>query len=329
MSNPIRVAVTGAAGQIAYNVLFRIASGQLFGKDRPVHLHLLEIPPAMKALTGVVMELEDCAFPTLASITATDDPKKAFSDINWALLIGSRPRGPGMERADLIKINGPIFVGQGKALNYAADDVRVVVIGNPCNTNCLIAMNNSDLPDDRFSAMMRLDQNRAMALLAKKAKRPIHAITNMVVWGNHSNHQYPDFENARINGQPMAKVIQDDVWLKETFIPTVQERGAAIITARGSSSAASAGSAGMDHVTSLVEPTAGNDWFSAAMASKGEYGVDEGLIFGFPVRTLDGDRAGQQEVVSGLTLSPWAQQKFDTVLNELRAERDVVADLLA
>ena len=325
MSNPIRVAITGAAGQIAYSILFRVASGQLFGKDRPVHMQLLEIPPAMQTLEGVVMELQDCAFPTLASITTTDNPEVAFDGVNWAILVGSRPRGKGMERADLIKVNGPIFVGQGKALNRAAEDVRTVVVGNPCNTNCLIAMNNSDVPNDRFSAMMRLDQNRSKALLANRAHVPVTAISNMVVWGNHSNHQYPDFENAKINGQPVTAVIDDKPWLQGTFLSTVQERGAAIIKARGSSSAASAASASIDHVTSLIEPTADNDWYSAAVCSNGEYGVEAGLIFGFPLRTV----AGKLEVVDGLTLSPWAKGKFDAVLDELRAERDVVKDLLS
>ena len=225
MADPIRIAVTGAAGNIAYSMLFRIASGGLFGKDRHVHLHLLEIPPAMNALEGVVMELEDCAFPTLAGITATDQPEKAFDGVNWALLVGSRPRGPGMERADLIKVNGPIFVGQGKALNRGASDVRAIVVGNPCNTNGLIAMNNSDVPNERFSAMMRLDQNRAQALIAKKAGVGVTAVTNMTIWGNHSNNQYPDFENARLNGQPIAEVISDQGWLRDTFLPQVQQRG--------------------------------------------------------------------------------------------------------
>ncbi|MBF0460097.1 MAG: malate dehydrogenase [Magnetococcales bacterium] len=325
MSNPIRVAVTGAAGQIAYSILFRIASGQLFGKDRPVHLNLLEIPPAMNAVAGVAMELEDCAFPTLAGITLTDQAEVAFDGINWALLIGSRPRGPGMERADLIKINGPIFVGQGKALNRSASDVRIMVVGNPCNSNCLIAMNNSDVPNDRFSAMMRLDQNRAKALLATKSNNPVTAISNLAVWGNHSNKQYPDFENARINGRPVTEVITDLPWLQTTFVTTVQERGADIIKARGLSSAASAANAALDHVTSLFQPTADKDWISAAICSNGAYGADAGLICGLPVRT----RAdGTQEIVEGLTLSPWAQGQFNTVLDELRAEREVVKDLL-
>ncbi len=325
MSNPIRVAISGAAGQIAYSILFRIASGQLFGKDRPVHLNLLEIPQAMNALSGVAMELEDCAFPTLAGLTLTDQAEVAFDGIHWALLIGSRPRGPGMERADLIRINGPIFVGQGKALNRSADDVRVVVVGNPCNTNCLIAMNNSDVPNDRFSAMMRLDQNRSKALLAGKSHLPITAVSHMVVWGNHSNRQYPDFENARINGRPATELITDTAWLRESFVALVQERGAAVIKARGLSSAASAANAAMDHVTALIEPTADNDCFSAAVCSHGAYGVDAGLIFGLPLRTRAN---GTQEVVEGLALSPWAQEKFNIVLNELRTERDVVKDLL-
>lgn len=323
--NPIRVAVTGAAGQISYSILFRIASGQLFGADQPVHLNLLEITPAMNALQGVVMELEDCAFPTLSGITATDNPDVAFDGVNWALLIGSRPRGPGMERADLIKINGPIFVGQGKSLNRAAKNVRVMVVGNPCNTNCMIAKSNSDVPDDRFSAMMRLDQNRAMNLLANKCNKPVTAVTNMAVWGNHSNNQYPDFENALINGKPVTEVITDHTWLKETFISTVQERGAAIIKARGSSSAASAASSALDHCISLMQPTPKGDWYSAAVHSNGEYGVDPGLIFGFPLRNK---KDGTRKIVDGLTFSPWAKQQFDAVLNELRSEREVVKDLL-
>ncbi|MEO5339660.1 MAG: malate dehydrogenase [Magnetococcus sp. MYC-9] len=325
MSNPIRVAVTGAAGQIAYSVLFRIASGQLFGKDRPVHLNLLEITPAMNALAGVVMELEDCAFPTLAGVTMTDRADVAFDGVHWALLIGSRPRGPGMERADLLRINGPIFVGQGKALNRSAKEVRVMVVGNPCNTNCLIAMNNSDVPNSRFSAMMRLDQNRAKALLAAKSALPVSAVSRLVVWGNHSNRQYPDFENAWINGRPATEVVGDLAWLQGSFVNTVQERGAAVIKARGLSSAASAANAIMDHVTALIQPTAEGDWYSAAICSDGTYGVDAGLMFGLPLRTHPD---GGHEVVEGLSLSVWAQEKFNTVLNELRNEREIVKDLL-
>ncbi|MBF0400628.1 MAG: malate dehydrogenase [Magnetococcales bacterium] len=325
MSNPIRVAVTGAAGQIAYSVLFRIASGQLFGKDRPVHLNLLEIPQAMGTLSGVVMELEDCAFPTLAGVTVTDQAAVAFDGIQWAFMIGSRPRGAGMERSDLIRINGPIFVGQGEALNRSADNVRVLVVGNPCNTNCLIAMNNSDVPPERFSSMMRLDQNRAKALLAGKAGTPVAAVSHLAVWGNHSNRQYPDFENAQINGQPVTAVITDLPWLQETFVNTVQERGAAVIKARGSSSAASAANAVLDHAAAMMEPTRAGDWFSAAVRSDGSYGVDPGLVFGFPLRT---HADGSQEIVQGLSLSTWARGKFDHVLNELRTEREVVKDLL-
>lgn len=324
MADPIRVAVTGAAGQIAYSAIFRLASGAVFGKDRPVHLSFLEIPPAMKVLESVMMELDDCAFPTLVGMNASDQPDQAFDGVNLALLIGSRPRGAGMERADLIRINGPIFVGQGKGLNRGADDLRVVVVGNPCNTNCLIAMNNSDLPNDRFSAMMRLDHNRSKSMLAKKAGVPTTAVTNVAVWGNHSNNQYPDFENAKINGQPVAGVIQDETWLRETFVTDVQNRGAAVIKMRGSSSAASAASAILDHVVSFRQPTTPGDWFPAAVISSGQYGVDPGLIFGYPLR-VNGDG---WDVVEELTLSNWAQGKFNKVLEELRQERDVVKDLL-
>ena len=325
MSKPIRVAVTGAAGQIAYSFLFRLASGDLFGKEQPIQLRLLEIPPAMKTLDGVVMELDDCAFPTVEGIVTTDDPETAFDGVSWSFFIGSRPRGAGMERADLIKVNGPIFVGQGKALNRAADDVRAVVVGNPCNTNCLIAMSNSDVPNDRFSAMMRLDQNRSKTLLAQKAGVAVADVSNLVVWGNHSNNQYPDFENARIQGRPAAQVINDEAWLQGAFVETVQKRGAAVIDARGASSAASAASAALDHARALIHPTPEGDWFSAAVLSDGSYGADKGLIFGLPLRT---SADGTREVVQGLTLSPWARGQFDNVLNELRQEREVVKDLL-
>ncbi|MBF0454538.1 MAG: malate dehydrogenase [Magnetococcales bacterium] len=324
MANPIRVAVTGAAGQITYSMLFRIASGAVFG-DRPVQLQLLEIPPAMGALEGVAMELDDCAFPLLTNVICTDDPEVAFDGVSWAWLVGSRPRGPGMERSDLIQANGPIFVGQGKALNRGADDVRVMVVGNPCNTNCLIAMSNSDVPNDRFSAMMRLDQNRSQSMLASKAGKPVSQVTNMVVWGNHSNNQYPDFENALIGGKPATEVITDQSWLQNTFVETIQNRGAAVIKARGASSAASAANAALDHVISFENKTPANDWFSAAIRSDGQYGVDEGLIFGYPLRS---DGQGGRTVVEGLKMSPFAQQKFNAVLNELRSERDVVKDLL-
>ncbi len=325
MAVPIRVAVSGAAGQISYSLLFRIASGEIFGADRPVHLHLLEIPQVMDKLEGVAMELTDCAFPTLAEIKMFDDADDAFDGINQAFLVGSRPRGPGMERADLIKVNGPIFVGQGAALNRAAEDVRCMVIGNPANTNCLIAMNNSDVPNDRFSSMMRLDENRAKSQLAGKAGAPVADVTNVTIWGNHSNNQYPDFENAKIGGKPASEVINDEAWLKDTFIPTVQNRGAAVIKARGASSAASAASAGLDHVTSLITPTADGDWFSAGVCSNGEYGVDPGLMFGFP---LTSSGSGDWKVVEGLPMTDWAKAQFEISLNELRQERDVVQDLL-
>lgn len=325
MSNPIKVAVTGAAGQIAYSMLFRIASGEVFGKDRQVQLQLLEIPPAMGALAGVVMELDDCAFPLLTNVVATDNPEVAFDGVSWAWLVGSRPRGPGMERSDLIQANGPIFVGQGKALNKGADDVRIMVVGNPCNTNCLIAMSNSDVPNDRFSAMMRLDQNRARNMLASKSGQPITEVTNMVIWGNHSNNQYPDFENAKICGKPAAEVIGDDAWLKGDFTSQVQNRGAAVIKARGASSAASAANAALDHVISYESVTPAGDWFSSAICSDGQYGVDKGMIFGYPVRS---DGKGNVSVVDGLPMSDDGKKKFEHVLNELRQERDVVKDLL-
>lgn len=325
MAVPIRVAVSGAAGQISYSLLFRIASGEIFGADRPVQLHLLEIPQVMDKLEGVAMELSDCAFPTLAEINMFDDADAAFDGINQAFLVGSRPRGPGMERAELLKVNGPIFVGQGSALNRAAEDVRCMVVGNPANTNCLIAMNNSDVPNDRFSSMMRLDENRAKSQLAVKAGVPVADVSNATIWGNHSNNQYPDFENARIGGKPATEVIDDEAWLKDTFIPTVQERGAAVIKARGASSAASAGSAALDHVKSLITPTPAGDWFSASVCSNGEYGVDPGLMFGYPL-TSTGN--GDWKVVEGLPMSDWAKSKFDISLNELRQEREVVRDLL-
>ncbi|MBF0137767.1 MAG: malate dehydrogenase [Magnetococcus sp. DMHC-1] len=325
MADPIRVAVTGAAGQIAYSMLFRLASGEIFGKDRPIELRLLEIPPAMGALSGVVMELDDCAFPTLKGVVATDNPEVAFDGINWALMVGSRPRGPGMERADLIKVNGPIFVGQGKALNKAASDVRILVVGNPCNTNCLIAMKNSDVPNDRFQAMMALDQNRARTMLAKKAGVPLTQVTNVTIWGNHSNNQYPDYENARIKGKPVPEVITDEQWLKETFTKDVQNRGAAVIKARGASSAASAANAALDGVMRTLSATPAGDWFTSAICSKGEYGVDKDLIFGFPLQAK-GD--GTLKVVEGVPISAAGKVKFDHVLNELRQERDVVKDLL-
>src|SRR3954463_5047089 len=290
MKTPIKVAVTGAAGQIGYSLLFRIASGSLFGPDQPVSLHLIEIPNVLEALKGVVMELHDCAFPLLHSVVPTADLDEGFRDVNWALLVGSVPRKAGMERKDLLGINGKIFVGQGKAIEKnAAADVRVLVVGNPCNTNCLIAMNNAkSIPRDRFFAMTRLDENRGKAQLAQKAGVDVTAVTNMTIWGNHSATQYPDFYNAKINGKSAAEVINDEKWLKETFIPAVQQRGAAIIKARGLSSAASAANAVVDTVRSLITDTPKEDWHSVALCSTGEYGVENGLICSFPVRVKNG-----------------------------------------
>src|SRR3982075_342711 len=287
MTSPIKVAVTGAAGQIGYALVFRIASGEMFGKDQPIALRLIEIPNALGALEGVVMELHDCAFPLLQSIVPTADLDEGFRDINWALLVGSVPRKAGMERKDLLGINGKIFIGQGQAIEKnAAKDVRALVIGNPCNTNCLIAMNNAKkIPRDRWFAMTRLDENRAKAQLAKKAGVEVTEVTNMTIWGNHSATQYPDFYNAKIGGKPAYEVIGDETWLKETFIPAVQQRGAAIIKARGLSSAASAANAIIDSVRSLTNDTPANDWHSVAVCSDGSYGVPEGLICSFPVRT--------------------------------------------
>ncbi len=327
MPNKVTVAVTGAAGQIGYSLLPRLASGEVFGSETHVSLRLLEIPPAMKALQGVVMELDDCAFPLLDKIDISDNAEEAFDGVNWALLVGSKPRGPGMERGDLIKENGPIFVGQGKALSArAADDVRVLVVGNPANTNCLIAMHNArDIPNERFSAMTRLDQNRAMAQLAGKAGVAVSDVTNMTIWGNHSATQYPDAENARIKGKPVSEFIGHVSWLRGEFIETVQKRGAAIIQARGLSSAASAASAALDHVKSYLKATQDGDWFSAAVPSNGSYGIDEGLLFSFPV-TSDGQC--NYSIVEGLAWSDFAKEKIAATTKELQTERQVVSDLL-
>ena len=298
MKTPIKVAVTGAAGQIGYALLFRIASGQMFGTDQPLALHLIEIPDALGALDGVVMELHDCAFPLLESVVPTADLNEGFRDVNWALLVGSVPRKAGMERKDLLGINGKIFIGQGQAIeNNAASDVRVLVVGNPCNTNCLIAMNNAkEIPSDRWFAMTRLDENRARAQLAHKAGVGIGLVTNMTIWGNHSSTQYPDFYNARIDNRPANEVIGDEKWLKEEFIATVQQRGAAVIKARGLSSAGSAANAVIDTVFSLTNDTPGNDWHSVAVCSDGSYSVEKGLISSFPVRV----RGGKWEIVQGV-----------------------------
>ena len=326
MKQPIRIAVTGAAGQIGYSLLFRIASGSVFGPDQPVALNLIEIEPAMNALQGVVMELNDCAFPLLTDIVATADLDEGFRNVNWALLVGSVPRKAGMERADLLGINGKIFTGQGKAIQAnAAADVRTLVIGNPCNTNCLIAMHNApDVPRDRWFAMTRLDENRAKAQLAAKAGVPVSAISRMTIWGNHSATQYPDFFNAQINGRSAAEVIEDRAWFENDFIPTVQQRGAAIIKARGASSAASAASAAVDCVRSLHFPTAADDWHSVAVCSDGSYGADTGLIVSYPIRS-DGT---SWEIVQGVEVNEFSRGKMDATFQELAAERDMVKNLI-
>ncbi|MBA3960799.1 MAG: malate dehydrogenase [Chthoniobacterales bacterium] len=327
MNSPIKVAVTGAAGQIGYSLLFRIASGSMFGPEQPVHLSLIEIPPALGALEGVVMELNDCAFPLLKGITPTADLAEGFRDVNWALLVGSIPRKAGMERGDLLGINGKIFIGQGQAIEKnAASDVRVLVVGNPCNTNCLIAMNNAkSVPNDRWFAMTRLDENRAKAQLAQKAGVAMTDISNMTIWGNHSATQYPDFYNAKIKGKNADQVIADESWLQETFIPTVQQRGAAIIKARGSSSAASAANAIVDTVRSLTSKTPADDWFSVAVCSDGSYGVEQGLISSFPIRT-DGDT---WKIVQDVPVNDFSRGKIDASVNELSEEKALVKDLLS
>ena len=323
---PIRVAVTGAAGQIGYSLLFRIASGGLFGPDQPVALNLIEIEPGMKALEGVVMELEDGAFPLLKDIRPTCDINEGFSGANWSLLVGSVPRKAGMERGDLLGINGKIFTGQGQAIqNNAASDARVLVVGNPCNTNCLIAMNNApDVPQDRWFAMTRLDENRAAAQLAAKAGVQVSEVSNVTIWGNHSATQYPDYYNAKIGGQSAPDVISDDSWAHVDFIPTVQQRGAAIIQARGASSAASAANAAIDTVRSLTNPTAEGDWNSVCVASDGSYDTKEGLITSFPVRS-DGEN---WEIVQGVPINDFAREKIALSVNELAEERSLVSDLL-
>ncbi len=326
MKSPVKVAVTGAAGQIGYSLLFRIASGSMLGPDQPVELYLIEIPPVLPALEGVVMELEDCAFPLLKRIVATSDLDEGFRGVNWALLVGSVPRKQGMERKDLLGINGKIFTGQGQAIaKNAASDVRVLVVGNPCNTNCLIAMNNAkDVPSDRWFAMTRLDENRAKAQLATKAGSHNSRVTNVTIWGNHSSTQYPDFYNAKIEGKPATEVIKDEAWCKETFIPTVQQRGAAIIKARGASSAASAANAAADTVRTLVTPTAPGDWYSVAVCTDGSYGVEKGLISSFPIRTSDSG----WEIVPGVPINDFSREKIDLSIKELAEERSLVSDLL-
>jgi malate dehydrogenase len=326
MKDPVRVAVTGAAGQIGYSLLFRIASGAMLGADQPVILHLLEITPALGALGGVVMELEDCAFPLLAGVVPTDDAHRAFDGVNTALLVGSRPRTKGMERKDLLEANGAIFTVQGKALAAgAAADVRVLVVGNPANTNCLIAMNNAPtIGSDRFTAMTRLDHNRAKAQVAAKTRVPVVDVTRMTIWGNHSATQYPDVFHALVAGRNAAEVIGDRSWIEDTFIPTVQQRGAAVIEARGSSSAASAANAAIDHVHDWMIGTPPGDWVSMAVCSDGSYGVTEGLISGFPVTTSAG---GSYEIVPGLDIDAFSRSRIDASVSELAEERAAVEEL--
>jgi malate dehydrogenase len=324
MKQPVRVAVTGAAGQIGYSLLFRIANGDLLGPDQPVILQLLEITPALPALGGVVMELTDCAFPLVADVVITDDANAAFEGVNYALLVGSRPRTKGMERKELLEVNGAIFTAQGKALAAgAADDVRILVVGNPANTNCLIAMNNAgSIPRERFTAMTRLDHNRAKGQLAAKLGVPVASVTRMTIWGNHSATQYPDVFHAQVDAQPAAARV-DQAWIENDFIPTVQQRGAAIIEARGSSSAASAANAALDHVRDWALSTPAGDWVSMAVPSDGSYGVPEGLISGFPCTTKNGDWA----IVPGLDIDAFSRARIDASVGELGEERDAVAEL--
>jgi len=327
MKSPIRVAITGAAGQIGYSLLFRIASGSMFGPEQPIILHLIEIEPALGALGGVVMELDDCAFPLLKGVVATASLDEGFRGVNWALLVGSVPRKQGMERADLLGINGKIFIGQGEAIaRSAAPDVRVLVVGNPCNTNCLIAMNHAkEVPAKRWFAMTRLDENRARTQLAKKAGVDSTAVTNLAVWGNHSPTMYPDFYNARIGGQPVLEIIHDLPWLEGDFLKTVQQRGSAIIKARGLSSAASAANAVVDTVRSLLTPTPDGDWHSVSIASQGEYDVPAGLVCSVPVRTTsDG-----WEVAKWVPINDYSRAKIDASVAELLEEKALVSELLS
>ncbi len=328
MSTPIRVAVTGAAGQIGYAMLFRIASGGLFGPQQPVALNLLEITPALDALKGTIMELDDCAFPLLTEVVATDKAEEAFSGVNVAILVGGMPRKEGMDRADLIKANGPIFVEQGKALAKAANDVRVLVVANPCNTNALIARSQApSIPDDRWFAMTRLDQNRAAIQLAKKAGMSVAQVTRMTIWGNHSNTQYPDYKNALIGGAPATSAITDAAWFTDDFIPTVAKRGGAVIKARGASSAASAANAALDSIASLINPTPAGDWFSnAVLTHEGNpYGIPSGIMYSMPLRTEDGK---SWSIVEGLPIDDDARTRLDASTNELLKEREAIADML-
>ena len=323
--SPIRVAVTGAAGQIGYAILFRIASGQLLGPDTSVHLSLLEIPAALKVVEGTAMELDDCAFPLLSGVDITDDPNEGFDGVNIALLIGARPRTKGMERSDLLEANGGIFKPQGKALNdHAASDIKVLVVGNPANTNCLIAQQNApDIAAERFTSMMRLDHNRAIAQLAAKAGAQVSEVTNMTVWGNHSPTQYPDLFHAKVSGNDAAETVDDQEWLESDFIPTVQKRGTAVIEARGASSAASAANAAVDHMRDWVRGTPEGDWVSMGVPSDGSYGIDEGLIAGFPVTCSN----GSYEVVQGLELNDFSRSRLEVTVNELKEERETIKRL--
>ena len=327
MSSPIRVAVTGAGGQIGYALLFRIASGAVFGPNQPVSLQMLEITPALPALSGTIMELEDCAFPLLADMKASDKAEEAFEGADWVILVGGLPRKDGMSRAELIRANGPIFTGQGKAINSAAGpNVRILTVANPCNTNCLIARSHAPkVPADRWFAMTRLDQNRAVALLAKKAGEPVGAVTNMTIWGNHSDTQYPDYKNAKINGNPATQVISDASWFTETYVPTVAKRGGAVIKARGGSSAASAANAAIDSVRALHVPTAPGDWFSTAVISDGSYGIPAGLIFSFPLVSKGNAR---WSIATGVPIDGEARARLDASVAELVSERDAVKDLV-
>ncbi|PJZ68587.1 malate dehydrogenase [Leptospira perolatii] len=326
MSKVVKVAVTGAAGQIGYALLFRIASGQMFGENTPVEIQMLELEAAIPSAKGVIMELEDCAFPLLQKVSVSSDLDQAFKDINWALLVGSVPRKAGMERGDLLKINGGIFVNQGKAIEKnAASDVKILVVGNPCNTNCLIAMNNAKgIPSDRWFAMTKLDENRAKSQLASKAGVLVKEVSNLGIWGNHSSTQYPDFYSAKIQGLPATDVIKDHDWLKGDFIKNVQQRGAEIIKARGASSAASAANGVVDTVRQIITPTKAGDWFSVAVCSDGSYGADKGLIFGYPVKS-DGSKV---EIVQGIELNDFAKEKFKVTHDELKSERDEVKGML-
>lgn len=327
MKSPLRVAVTGAAGNIGYSLIYRIANGDLFGPDQPVILQLLEITSALPALNGVAMELDDCAFPLLADIVMTDDANQAFAGANWALLVGARPRGKGMERKDLLSANAAIFSVQGKAINAnAASDIRVLVVGNPANTNCLIAKSNApDVPAERFTAMTRLDHNRAASQLAKKAGVPVSAVKKVTIWGNHSATQYPDAHHAEINGTPVPQLINDEAWFKDTFVPTVQKRGAAVIEARGASSAASAANAAINHVQTWYHGTAAGDWTSMGIPSTGAYDSPAGVIFSYPVTVSN----GQISIVEGLSLSDYDRQMIAVTANELVEERTAIADLLS